>query len=106
MGIVAFVLAHWGLLYLPLYVAIPPPLLWNCWIIFSQFIINQSEEGVKPKVGVTSGHIVYAKQKDIYVKVRNIYLSALPVKALCFNQCIDTFLIYQHSIIDKQMYYN
>ena len=57
-------------------------------------------------MGVTSGHIVYAKQKDIDVKVLNIYLSALPVKALCLNQCIDTFLIYQHSIIDNFFYWN
>lgn len=44
----------------------PLPSLWNCkWMIFHQFIIAWSEEGVEPKSGCELGSYRGSKQKDI-----------------------------------------
>lgn len=67
--IAAFVLAHWGLLYLPLHVAIPP-LFVNLQMNYFLPIHHQPIWGGRPARRGKLGHVEMEKPKGIYLHER------------------------------------
>lgn len=95
MGIAAFVLAHWGLLYLPLCVAVPPlfvKLHMNYLLpIHHHLIWCGSELGAYGDTQI-EGHWFGSRQQHL----QQFYV---------FNQCIDKLWIYQHFILYRHILY-
>lgn len=98
MSIAAFVLAHWGLLYLPLCVAVPPLFVKLQMNYFLPIHHHPIWGGRRAKCGSELGSYGDAKQKDIDLSATTFHLSALTVMVLClWSVC---WQIYQHSIFE------
>lgn len=91
MGIAAFVLAHWGLLYLPLCAAVPPLFCETANELFSPNSSSPDLRRASSQMWVSSGHTETVEQKDIDTTF------LLQWQFNVFDQCNDKLWIYQLS---------